>query len=70
MGAETGRKLGMPLDNFTKIVMDKLNTGGDEIIIGGAVDPKIFDEVLTKRRELFEKLAAVMRSMAARDKAK
>lgn len=62
---EAGSKMGMPLDDFTKQVMEGLNAGHDQIIIGAVGDAKIFDEIVDKRRTLFENLAKMIRGARA-----
>ncbi|KUJ13967.1 oxidoreductase [Mollisia scopiformis] len=61
MGAETGRKMGMPLEDFTKLVMDGFYAGHDQIVIGSILDPTTFNEIVNKRRTAFEKLAEIIR---------
>jgi len=62
MSPETGRKLGMPADTFVKQVWGELGKGKDQIIIGAIGDEKTFNEIIDKRRDGAEKLAAIMRS--------
>ncbi len=63
MGKEDGRKLGMPIGAFTEQAFEGLMSGSDEIIIGGPAPKEVFDEVLAKRRMLFNNLATLLRSM-------
>ncbi|KAE8443121.1 hypothetical protein EG329_002365 [Mollisiaceae sp. DMI_Dod_QoI] len=62
---EGGAKFGMPIDEFTMEVMEGLNAGHDQIVIGAVLDPKAFNEIVDKRRALFEGLAKVMRGLGA-----
>jgi len=63
MGKEDGRKLGMPIGAFTEQAFEGLMSGSDEIIIGGPAPKEVFDEVVAKRRMLFNNLATLLRSM-------
>jgi hypothetical protein len=61
-----GRKIGMPLDEFSDKAYELLMTGKDQIIIGtvgpaGAGGPaEMFLEVIEKRRSVFEWLSRIM----------
>ena len=66
MGAEAGRKLGMPLDQFTEQAYKELVAGHDQIMIGSVVGmpPQEFNEIVEKRRAGAENLAKMMRGGA------
>lgn len=50
--------MGMPSSEFAKLVMESFNAGQDEIIIGGVMnDLKTFNDIVSKRRIVFENLA-------------
>lgn len=61
-----GRKIGMPLDEFSNKAYELLMTGKDQIIIGtvgpaGRGGPaEMFLEVIEKRRTVFEWLSKIM----------
>jgi hypothetical protein len=63
---DRGRKIGMPLDEFSNKAYDLLSTGKDQIIIGtvGPAGPggraEMFLEVVEKRRSVFEWLSKIM----------
>ncbi|KAJ5261283.1 hypothetical protein N7478_011878 [Penicillium angulare] len=65
LGEEKGRAFGMPLDQFTDAAHKDLLAGQDQIIIGAIGPADIFKEIVDKRRQGFENLAAHMRSIAA-----
>jgi hypothetical protein len=61
-----GRKIGMPLDEFSDKAYELLMTGKDQIIVG-TVGPagaggtaEMFLEVIEKRRNIFEWLSKIM----------
>lgn len=65
MGAELGRKLGMPLDEFTELAYKELLSGQDQIRIGSIGPGKGYDEeklqeVIDKRMEAFKWLSNLM----------
>jgi hypothetical protein len=62
MGEEEGRKLGMPVGAFTEQAFEGLMSGSDEIIIGGPAPREVFNEVVAKRRMLFNNLTKLLRS--------
>ena len=62
MGAH-GATIGMPLDQFINEAFSGLQKGLDQVIVGNVVDNETFHDIVQKRRSLFEKLAAGMRSM-------
>ncbi|KAL4820530.1 hypothetical protein BDW67DRAFT_152581 [Aspergillus spinulosporus] len=62
MGAH-GASIGMPLDQFIDEAFSGLQKGLDQVIVGSVVDNETFLDIVQKRQSLFEKLAAVMRSM-------
>ncbi|KAJ5691961.1 hypothetical protein N7462_001384 [Penicillium macrosclerotiorum] len=62
MGEETGRSLGMPLEEFTDQAFSGLAVGKDQVIIGSVGPVETFNEIVDKRREAFSNLAKLMRS--------
>jgi hypothetical protein len=60
MGAETGRKVGMPLDQFVNEAFEGLQAGKDQVIVGSVADPKTFHEIVEKRRTMFESLSKLL----------
>ncbi len=65
MGEEAGRKLGMPLDQFTEEAYKELVGGKDQIIIGAVGPKEAFNEIIDKRRAAFEGLTNVMRGTSS-----
>lgn len=65
-GKEKGRAFGMPLDEFTNEAHRGLLEGKDQIIIGSIGPADIFNEIVDKRRQGFENLAAHMRAIAGK----
>ncbi|OAL32776.1 hypothetical protein AYO20_07732 [Fonsecaea nubica] len=61
MGADKGRALGMPIDKFTQAAYDGLVSGSDQIVIGAVGSAETFNDVVEKRRTLFQNLAKMMR---------
>ncbi|KIW85859.1 hypothetical protein Z517_01252 [Fonsecaea pedrosoi CBS 271.37] len=61
MGADKGRALGMPIDKFTQAAYDGLVSGNDQIVIGAVGSAETFNDVVEKRRTLFQNLAKMMR---------
>jgi hypothetical protein len=63
---EQGRKIGMPLAEFSDKTYELLETGTDQIIIGTVGPPstggqaEMFREVIDKRRSLFEWLSKII----------
>jgi len=51
----------MPLDEFTEQAFDGLCSGEDTTIIGGVEPRATYLEIVNKRREMTESLAATMR---------
>lgn len=62
MGAEKGRAMGMPADQFTDEAYKGLAAGKDQIGIGSIGPPEQFYDIVDKRRTAFENLAKIMRS--------
>lgn len=64
MGEETGRKLGMPVDQFTDAAYNKLVAGEENIFISSVGGSSIeqFLEIVNKREEAFNRLSALFRS--------
>ena len=54
--------MGMPVDKFTDLAYEGLVSGKDQVTIGGFGDPKQFNELVEKRRELFDKLSDMIKS--------
>lgn len=61
MGEEAGRKMGMPLQQFTDQAYEGIVAGKDQIIIGSVGPAEVFNEIIDKRRVAFENLAGLMR---------
>ena len=61
-GEEAGRAMGMPLDKFTDLAYEGLASGKDHINVGGIGDAKQFNEMVEKRREVFDGLSVMIRS--------
>ncbi|KAF7911645.1 uncharacterized protein EAE98_011909 [Botrytis deweyae] len=57
-----GRKLGMPAGEFTAKAYTGLCSGEDTIFIGDLASAGSISDIAIKRRELFEKLAKLIRS--------
>ncbi|KAF7857846.1 uncharacterized protein EAF02_011213 [Botrytis sinoallii] len=57
-----GRKLGMPAGEFTAKAYTGLCSGEDTIFIGDLASAGRISDIAIKRRELFEKLAKLIRS--------
>ena len=62
MGEDKGRAFGMPLENFCDQVYGQLETGTDEILIGGIGPPEKFKDLVKQRRETFDMLGKLVRS--------
>jgi hypothetical protein len=64
MGPEKGRSFGMPVDKFTDLALEGLVAGRDQIVIGNLAGAagSMFQEVVDKRRKVFEDLAEVLRA--------
>ncbi|KIN01480.1 hypothetical protein OIDMADRAFT_199063 [Oidiodendron maius Zn] len=61
MGEEVGRKVGMPLDVFIEEAYNGLAAGNDTIFVG-AIGPKdMFNDIVDKRRTIFDSLAKMLR---------
>ncbi|GIK03794.1 hypothetical protein Aspvir_007868 [Aspergillus viridinutans] len=63
MGAEKGRKLGMPLKEFTEKAWDGLANGADEVYVGCIPPEDRFLTIARQRRSACEDLAHSMRKM-------
>lgn len=64
MGEDTGRKIGMPLDEFTTEAYDELMSGKDQIIVGSPFMPQErFREIVRDRRAAFENMAGVLKRL-------
>ncbi|EXJ59037.1 hypothetical protein A1O7_06468 [Cladophialophora yegresii CBS 114405] len=61
MGADKGRKLGMPVDRFCDAAFDGLLSGSDQIVIGSVGPAQFFNDIVDKRRQTFENLAKMMK---------
>ncbi|EXJ71736.1 uncharacterized protein A1O5_05545 [Cladophialophora psammophila CBS 110553] len=61
LGAERGRTLGMPIDEFTEAAYEGLASGSDQIVIGSPGPAEIFNDIVDKRRTLFQNLAKRLR---------
>ncbi|KAF7161693.1 hypothetical protein CNMCM5623_007180 [Aspergillus felis] len=63
MGAEKGRKMGMPLKEFTEEAWDGLANGADEVYVGCIPPEDRFFSIARQRRSACEDLARSMRNM-------
>lgn len=61
MGADKGRQLGMPLEQFTEAAFEGLASGKDQIVIGHIGTAQSFHDIVNSRREAFENLSKMMR---------
>lgn len=66
LGEEKGRAFGMPLDQFTDAAHKAFLEGKDQIIIGAIGPEDTFNEIVDKRRQGFENLAAHMRAISGK----
>ncbi|OQU98473.1 hypothetical protein CLAIMM_04258 [Cladophialophora immunda] len=61
LGAERGRSMGMPVDKFIEAAFEGLASGSDQIVIGAVGSAEIFNDIIAKRRTLFENLVKMWR---------
>jgi hypothetical protein len=61
MGLEVGRKVGMPIEEFTEEAYNGLAAGKEQIFIGTIGPAETFHEIVEKRTFLFKFLAKIMR---------
>jgi hypothetical protein len=61
MGIETGRNLGMPLDQYIEVTYKRLVAGEDQIVVGAVGPAETFNGIVEKRRTIFTNLAKLMR---------
>ncbi|KIX94494.1 uncharacterized protein Z520_09880 [Fonsecaea multimorphosa CBS 102226] len=61
MGAEKGRALGMPIDQFTEAAFEGLASGSNQIVIGTVGPAEIFNDIIAKRRALSQDLGKTLR---------
>jgi hypothetical protein len=61
MGAEKGRTLGMPVDEFIDAAMAGLLSDKDQIVIGSVGPVAEFDDIVNNRRRAFENLAKILK---------
>ncbi|PLB54530.1 oxidoreductase [Aspergillus steynii IBT 23096] len=59
MTPEVGRNVGMPLDQFVDQAFAGLQSGKDQVVVGSILAEDRFHEIVNKRREAFEELAAI-----------
>lgn len=64
VGAEVGRKMGMPVERFTDEAWKELESGKENVIIGsvGGSSKEQFSEIVERREEAFGRLAKLLRS--------
>ncbi|KAK1142800.1 hypothetical protein N8T08_007234 [Aspergillus melleus] len=62
MTPEVGRNVGMPLDQFINEAFAGLLEGKDQVVVGSIGNAERFHEIVAKRREAFEELAAIFDS--------
>lgn len=60
MGKEIGRKIGMPLDEFTEEAYCGLVAGNPTTYIGSPGPAETFKEVIEKQMELFNFLTGIL----------
>ncbi|KAF4636764.1 hypothetical protein G7Y89_g1319 [Cudoniella acicularis] len=60
---DAGRRMGMPVDQFTDEAYTGLMSGSPEIIIGsvGGSSREAFDEIIIRRKSAFDRLAKLLR---------
>lgn len=63
MGAEKGRQMGMPLDQFLNEAYAGLAAGQDHVIVGSIGPAEDFHGLVKTRRRVFEDLANAFRNM-------
>ncbi|KAK6004334.1 hypothetical protein QM012_008196 [Aureobasidium pullulans] len=63
MGAEEGRQMDMPLDQFLDEAYAGLAAGQDHIIVGSIGPAEEFHALVKTRRRVFEDLAKAFRNM-------
>lgn len=61
MGEEIGRKVGMPLDAFVEEAYSGLAAGKDTTFVGAIGPKEMFDDIVEKRRTIFDSLAKMLR---------
>jgi short-subunit dehydrogenase involved in D-alanine esterification of teichoic acids len=63
MGADVGRKMGMPVENFADLAYQGLAAGKDQVVIGTLFgQPEgTLESLISKRRTAFDALAEMMR---------
>ncbi|KAJ5129338.1 Glucose/ribitol dehydrogenase [Penicillium bovifimosum] len=63
MGIEKGRSMGMPAEQYAEYAIQALQRGSDEVL-GGSVQPiDNFQELVDKRRKLFNEFAPMLRDV-------
>lgn len=60
MGEEVGRKVGMPLDEFTEEAYSGLVAGNPTTYIGSPGPAATFHEIIEKQMELFNFLTGIL----------
>ncbi|KAI9683494.1 MAG: hypothetical protein M1822_006034 [Bathelium mastoideum] len=63
LGEDKGRSMGMPLAEFTDQAYKGLTSGSDQVAVGAVGQADLYNDVLNKRRTVFENLAKMMRGM-------
>ena len=53
--------MGMPVDGFVNQALEGIVAGKDQVNIGAVGEPEAFNEVVDKRRGIFEALTQRMR---------
>lgn len=68
MGVEAGRKMGMPVEQFTEEAYGELVNETENIVIGnvGGSSKEQFLEISEKRQEAFDRLTVLLRSHGMR----
>lgn len=60
MSPKIGRSVGVPLDQFIDETFAGLLSGKDQVVVGSIGPVDLFHQIVNKRRESFEELAALM----------
>jgi hypothetical protein len=61
MGEEVGRKVGMSLDAFVEEAYNGLVAGKDTVFVGAIGPKEMFNDIVEKRRTIFNSLAKMLR---------
>lgn len=66
MGAEQGRKMGIPADQFVEETWKDMSRGENNVIVGtvGGSSQEQLLEILRKREEAFDRLSELIRNLS------